>query len=193
MNKIFVALAIIGLVITCIFAVREPMSLLFIIPAFVVVGSGFIKIAEKAEFNRRLSKSEIVWTLRFCSVGFLVVSLAVNVGFLCWINSTTPLWGEEYQVRQNYEQIMEKARDEERENMRSISIAEVSVKGLLKDPSSAEFSGEKVVERNNVCGFVNAKNSFEAFSGKSRYVFNGAAYIDDGSKYFSNIWRATCL
>jgi hypothetical protein len=41
MNKIFVALGFIALVITCTFAAREPLSLVFIIATFIIIGFGF--------------------------------------------------------------------------------------------------------------------------------------------------------
>jgi 4-amino-4-deoxy-L-arabinose transferase-like glycosyltransferase len=43
MNKIFVALGFIALVITCTFAAREPLSLVFIIATFIIIGFGFGK------------------------------------------------------------------------------------------------------------------------------------------------------
>lgn len=63
------------------------------------------------------------------------------------------------------------------ENIRQ--TAENSISNLLKDPSSAQFSDEFLVENLpddsgyqniNVCGLVNGKNSFGAFSGSTRFV-----------------------
>ena len=56
MNKIFVALGFIALVITCTFAAREPLSLVFIIATFIIIGFGFGKIGEKAAFNSVLHR-----------------------------------------------------------------------------------------------------------------------------------------
>ena len=55
---------------------------------------------------------------------------------------------------------------------------QTSVKRILKDPDSAQFSdlkARKMVMPGNriayqVCGFVNAKNSFGGYSGRSQFV-----------------------
>ncbi|CZW33547.1 hypothetical protein [Enterobacter hormaechei] len=197
MNKIFVALGFIALIITCTLAVREPLSLVFIIVTFIIIGFGFGKIGEKAEFNRRLSQAEKLVTLRFCAVGFLVVSLAANIGFLFWVNSLTPIFGDAYAERKQYEDLKRDLKKQEtaQEEGRVIRYydAKESVKGLLKDSSSAEFSGEKIGKGGAVCGYVNAKNSFGAYAGNSRYIStNGPSVIDDGSQEFHDSWENTC-
>ena len=197
MNKIFVALGFIALIITCTLAVREPLSLVFIIVTFIIIGFGFGKIGEKAEFNRRLSQAEKLVTLRFCAVGFLVVSLAANIGFLFWVNSLTPIFGDAYAERKQYEDLKRDLKKQEtaQEEGRVIRYydAKESEKGLLKDSSSAEFSGEKIGKGGAVCGYVNAKNSFGAYAGNSRYIStNGPSVIDDGSQEFHDSWENTC-
>ncbi len=82
-----------------------------------------------------------------------------------------------------------------------ISSAESAVSSILKDPSSGQFSGEFLIkappgkdgyQNVSVCGFVNAKNSFGAYAGASRFVVSlvlndeqnilsaTSAVIDDG-------------
>lgn len=197
MNKAFVAMGFIALIITCIFAAREPISLVFIVGAFVLIGYLFAKIGEKAKFNNHLSDAERKGTFRFCSVGFLALSLAANIGFLFWVNSKTPIWGDQYVERMQYEarKKAEKREAQEQDKKRIIagSTAEKSVKSNLKDPSSAKFSEVKIGKDGSVCGTVNAKNSFGAYSGDSRYVSSGGnAVIDDGSQEFSNVWDSQC-
>lgn len=197
MNKIFVALGFIALVITCTFAAREPLSLVFIIATFIIIGFGFGKIGEKAAFNSRLTQAERRGTLRFCAVGFLAVSLAANVGFLFWVNSQTPIFGDAYAERKQYEDLKSDLKKQEtaQEDGRAIRYydAKESVKGLLKDSSSAEFSGEKIGKGGAVCGYVNAKNSFGAYAGNSRYIStNGHSVIDDDSQEFNDSWENTC-
>ncbi|MCU3630112.1 hypothetical protein N8V33_00030 [Enterobacter hormaechei subsp. steigerwaltii] len=197
MNKIFVALGFIALIITCTFAVREPISLAFIIGTFIIIGFGFGKIGEKAEFNSRLSQSERRGTLRFCAVGFLVASLSANIGFLIWVNSHTPIFGDAYAERKQYENLKSdlKKQDADQEKARVIGTydAKEAVKGLLKDSSSADFSGEMIGKGGAVCGYVNAKNSFGAYAGNSRYIStNGQSAIDDGSQSFNDSWKNLC-
>ncbi|WP_167876807.1 hypothetical protein [Klebsiella quasipneumoniae] len=44
-----------------------------------------------------------------------------------------------------------------------------------------------------VCGQVNAKNSFGAYSGFKRYVSkSGMTIIDDGGAEFSKLWGEIC-
>lgn len=197
MNKIFVALGFIALIITCTFAVREPISLVFIIGTFIIIGFGFGKIGEKAQFNVRLSQAEKQGTLRFCAVGFLVASLSANIGFLFWVNSHTPIFGDAYADRKHYEGLKSdlKKQDADQERARVIRIydAKESVKGLLKDSSSADFSGEMIGKGGAVCGYVNAKNSLGAYAGNSRYIStNGQSAIDDGSQSFDDSWKKLC-
>ncbi len=197
MNKIFVALGFIALIITCAFAVREPISLVFIIGTFIIIGFGFGKVGEKAEFNSRLSQSERRGTLRFCAVGFLVASLSANIGFLFWVDSHTPIFGDAYAERKQYEGLKSdlKRQDIDQEETRVIRTynAKESVKGLLKDSSSAEFSRGEIGRDGAVCGYVNAKNSLGAYAGNSRYIStNGQTAIDDGSQSFDDSWKKIC-
>ena len=65
----------------------------------------------------------------------------------------------------------------------AIERAEMLVKARLKDPFSAEFSDVRVLgtgAQERVCGLVNAKNSFGAYSGSERFlVMMGSAYLGD--------------
>lgn len=74
---------------------------------------------------------------------------------------------------------------------RLISEAQTTVKVGLKDPSSAQFSDERILGSGpdqRVCGLVNAKNSYGGYSGNERYVvMAGSAYFGD-SKPPEVIW-----
>lgn len=197
MNKVFVILAFIFLVVTCTFAIREPISLVFIIGSFLLIGYVFAKVGQKAEFNNRLSSSERKGTLRFCAVGFLVASLAANVCFLFWVNSKTPIFGDAYVERQQYEEIRDGLKKQviaqEEEKLSRTYDAKESVKSSLKDASSAEFSDERDGKDGAICGYVNAKNSFGAYAGKTRYIsISGQSSIDDGSQEFESLWGKLC-
>lgn len=51
--------------------------------------------------------------------------------------------------------------------------AKVVVAAKLKDPDSAKFTAVKVL-LGNVCGMVNGRNSFGAYSGAERFLGSGA-------------------
>lgn len=174
------------------------MTLFFIIPITLLIGFAFMKIADKAKFNSRLSKSEQKGTLRFCAAAFLVVSLIVNAGLLMWVNSLSPIFGDEYTSRAQNEEAVKKAKiynqSLEMDVYKKTTSAEYSVKKLLKDSSSAQFSGAKIGKQGAVCGYVNAKNSFGAYAGDSRYIsISGNSQIDDGSDDFAKSWDSFCI
>lgn len=66
------------------------------------------------------------------------------------------------------------------------------VSATLKDSGSAKFS-----DQNYNCGFVNAKNSFGAYTGYKRYVVvGGQAFIEDNNvslQQLENAWNNLCL
>lgn len=73
-------------------------------------------------------------------------------------------------------------------------LSKVSVKKLLKDPSSAQW-GDIVYSNKTgaVCGFVNAKNSFGGYTGMKEFVyFAGMASINDDGQGFEDMWNALC-
>jgi hypothetical protein len=77
----------------------------------------------------------------------------------------------------------------------AIIAAERSVKAKLKDPESAQFSPSVYTSAGYVCGSVNARNSFGAYSGTQAFLMpeNGVgARVDDGSASFSEIWQKHC-
>ncbi|CAM8341380.1 DUF2207 domain-containing protein [Klebsiella pneumoniae] len=192
---IFFAMAI--FVVTCLFALREPISLIFIVGCFVLISYFFLWLGQKAQFNQRLSKPEQAGTLRFCAIGFLIFSAISNIGFLFWVDSKTPIFGDAYTERKHYENLKEDLRKqeiaEEEDRFSRAYDAKESVKSTLKDSSSAEFSGEREGIGGAVCGYVNAKNSFGAYAGKSRYIsVGGQSVIDDGSQSFGDLWEKTC-
>lgn len=59
-----------------------------------------------------------------------------------------------------------------------INEARKDVSAKLKDPSSAQFSEVRISETGTVCGKVNAKNSFGAYSGATSFL-----YVPFGSEH----------
>ena len=71
--------------------------------------------------------------------------------------------------------------------------AQESVKALLKDPSSAEFRN-----MNGICGEVNSKNSFGAYTGFVRFIGTPDITVIEGENSqvdqatFNEVWKKMC-
>ena len=71
--------------------------------------------------------------------------------------------------------------------------AQESVKALLKDPSSAEFRN-----MNGMCGEVNSKNSFGAYTGFVRFIGTPDITVIEGENSqvdqatFNEVWKKMC-
>ena len=67
--------------------------------------------------------------------------------------------------------------------------AKEAVKTSLRDPYSAQFSNvEEIKKTGVVCGEVNSKNSFGAFTGAKTFVYDqGRLIIEDDALGFSTI------
>lgn len=77
----------------------------------------------------------------------------------------------------------------EKEALTVLSSQE-SVKRQLKDASSAQFRN-----MNGLCGEVNAKNGFGAFTGFKRYVASGEIVVIEGQidqSEFNSVWHKMC-
>ncbi|GGC04228.1 hypothetical protein GCM10007171_21600 [Dickeya fangzhongdai] len=109
-----------------------------------------------------------------------------------------PIFGDRYLAYKKYEDLQEKDKaynnKKEEEKVKLLFNARSSARLQLKDSSSATFSGERVSRDGSICGLVNAKNSFGAYTGNVRYLYAvGVSYIDDGSSDFQNAWDKYCL
>lgn len=89
------------------------------------------------------------------------------------------------------------AKLEQQENDRPlINVAETLVKGRLRDPDSATFTGTKVVRSSGkeaVCGFVNARNGAGGMTGDRWFIVadSEAYFMDDGADA-AQVIEATC-
>jgi hypothetical protein len=73
-------------------------------------------------------------------------------------------------------------------------LAKAIVPKALKDPSSADFGEVYGVSPSVACGFVNAKNSFGAMTGQTRFIFDGEHVIfESGESGFARRWNAACV
>src|SRR4051812_42797430 len=52
----------------------------------------------------------------------------------------------------------------------AIGNAQEAMRKRLRDPSSAQFETVYITETGVVCGFVNAKNSYGGYAGKTPFV-----------------------
>ncbi|MDE9465465.1 hypothetical protein [Xenorhabdus bovienii] len=172
MRRVIVIITVIIFFVTCYFSVRELVSFFWIIPLSILAVTYSYKIGVIAS----------------CS---LVV--VICVASLLWVNSMTPIFGDGYTQRVEIEEKIDRVQKQEYEDVGKVSTAQYSVKESLKDPSSAEFSGDRLGNNGAVCGYVNAKNSLGAYTGKQRYVSNnGLNTIDDNSPEFESIWMTNC-
>ncbi len=72
-----------------------------------------------------------------------------------------------------------------------------TIKGKLRDPASAEFSGFYVSRKLGIpitCGYVNARNGFGGMSGKERFFVSqaGAALESEGVEEMERDWNMFC-
>jgi len=176
-KKVLPSIAAIVFFIACYFAIREPMSFLLIIP----LSLACLSLADRIGVD-----ATCIGVILVCVVG------------MAWINSMTPLFGEEYAAEQEYKRVKDQVKkyeqEQERQKVLSISRSQDSVGAQLKDPSSAKFSSERVGKDGAVCGLVNAKNSFGGYAGDARYVsISGISAVDDGSSTFKQKWEKYCL
>jgi hypothetical protein len=67
-----------------------------------------------------------------------------------------------------------------------------AVREILKDPNSAMF-GTMFSRNGLVCGYVNAKNGFGAYTGKREFMYRkGRAVLNDGRATFLKVWNSKC-
>lgn len=52
-----------------------------------------------------------------------------------------------------------------------LDAAHTAVKGQLKDPGSAQFQNDRVLDSGRVCGEVNAKNAMGGYTGFKPYTY----------------------
>ncbi|MGM1246674.1 hypothetical protein ACS0TO_04380 [Serratia marcescens] len=171
-NRFLGLMALIAFCIAIYFGIRAWMSLLFIIPICLLFVAGIEKIG-----------------VYQCAIGIIITSvLSVVI-----VNSITPIFGERYEARLHREMIYEDAKKEEDEKTRKIVIARTAIRNMLKDPSSATFYSELIKNNGTVCGYVNAKNSFGAYSGNERYLYlNGNAHMNSNTGEFNSLWVKYC-
>ncbi|MEY0874768.1 hypothetical protein [Providencia manganoxydans] len=171
-GKYFALLALVVFLISIYFLFRSPMSLLLLIPLSLIVAALSDKIGAIAS-----------------SIGVIVVC----VFSLIFVNSSTPIFGEKYEARIKAEDYRDSLRKEVIEEMNQISFGEKRLKSSLKDPSSANIRNSKLGRSGVVCGQVNAKNSFGAYTGYKNFIQIGStSLIDDGTKDFANEWDDLC-
>lgn len=176
--KILPIIAFFVFLLTCYFASREMITLLFIVPSCLLC----LWLGEKL-------KGGVV------IVSFLII-ITCTIS-LIYVNSLTPIFGDEYAERANNQKALNAAKEDEhaadRDRIIAMDNAMNSVKLSLKDPDSAKFSSSNLGRSGAVCGWVNAKNSFGSYSGDSRYIsIGGKSIIDDGNQEFSDSWSHLC-
>jgi hypothetical protein len=73
-------------------------------------------------------------------------------------------------------------------------LAKQAVTTSLKDPASADFGNVWGMSPGVACGLVNAKNSFGAMSGSTRFIYSsGRVEFEKTGGAFPKRWNATCM
>lgn len=122
---------------------------------------------------------------------FLMIVLCVFSILL--VNNITPLFGEKYERRAMEEEFDRTIQLKLNEQKMYIQQAESALRKILKDPDSAKISNSFKSGTGAVCGNVNAKNSFNAYTGYQRYIYLlSTPFIDDGSESFDKTWNEHC-
>lgn len=68
--------------------------------------------------------------------------------------------------------------------------AEDAVRAELREPESAQFEAVHTYpSRNIVCGFVNARNGFGGYAGRSPFVYDNGIVTLAGEPNFASAWR----
>ena len=79
----------------------------------------------------------------------------------------------------------------------NIYYVKKSLKEILKDGDSAKFKNVTYIKNKNggtVCGYVNAKNGFGAYSGYKMFIGAGkAVFLEDKVEGFHNVWNKLCV
>lgn len=91
----------------------------------------------------------------------------------------------------------EEKRKQDAVNQLSVALASAQrkVKEQLKDPDSVKFGTVTIGRNKYVCGHVNAKNSFGAYSGETEFLSAEpyiTAWINDSSEAFKESWTKNC-
>ncbi|KKN97492.1 hypothetical protein LCGC14_0156110 [marine sediment metagenome] len=89
-----------------------------------------------------------------------------------------------------------KARQEKWFGAATIIAAQKAVRAEVKDPDSVQFKDvfSNYTEAYDVvaCGYVNAKNSFGAYTGYKAFVSSGKSVILEGRDEIKTAWASAC-
>lgn len=126
--------------------------------------------------------SPVTWFV----LGAIVLIVIINIG-----KGPTPVTPPPPEL--TAEQKAAKAEDLRRG--KALFASEAIVKEKLKDGDSAKFGKSFFRNPNSVCGLVNAKNSFGAFTGEKGYIVDydkNEVLIEGSSKEFEAAWKKRC-
>lgn len=193
LSKSLVVLAIVIIAASIYYGSREIVTLAFIIPANLLVLYFLLKRKINIESKSSLSRNDVKERLLGNAIIYLVLTVIVCGGLLFYINLKTPIFGEAYATRAYGKELRQAERNEKLGISNDIFDAEETVRRTMKDPSSAQFKGSRKGKNNTICGQVNGKNSFGAYSGFERFIVSSnTPFIDDGSVMFSDNWNDNC-
>lgn len=78
---------------------------------------------------------------------------------------------------------------------RNIASAKAAIRYAAKDPDSVTFRAVETKESGAVCGEFNAKNSYGAMAGFTRFIWQAPDKLSvaDGGDPFEHAWNRVCL
>lgn len=172
--KILSVLTLLVFIVSCFFLIREPVSLLWVIPL------SLISYAYGGKLDKLIQP---ILTITICIISLL------------WVNSKLPIWGELYENKVSVE---EYERNNQRKSVDLIVAGQNAVKAKLKDPSSAKFINDFTNKYSNIeyyCGLIQSKNSFGAYTGAQKFVSNGVpsgTFLQEEVSDFNTVWDKFC-
>ncbi len=185
--------AVLIIFISLYFGFRQIHAFIMLLGITLVYCTIFIKIQEKIADNLSVTRKNIEIKTLINSVFFFLTTLVVCGSTLLWVDDNTKIFGDGYDARLAYEERQHQSNKLKLDEMDKISASERLISMSLKDPSSAEFSGSRIGNNGAVCGTVNAKNSFGAYTGYKRFIQIGTfSYVSDDSSDFNREWRQIC-
>jgi len=128
----------------------------------------------------------------------IFIGLGLLIAFMAFIGA---FWGTSSTTNNTYSttQSTKKTYNHSKAELAVMNIdyVEKTLKDTLKDGDSAKFKDVTYVTDKKgggtVCGYVNAKNGFGAYSGYKMFVGAGkAVFMEDQVADFYNVWNKLC-
>lgn len=142
--------------------------------------------------------SKLISGIKLIALIFISVSVLVVIGSKTMSSKQNNMEHTTKTTMTDEQRLTEAVAEAEANAKRAVSFEfqrkiESTVRNTLKDPDSAIFKDFYISSKNAGCGLVNAKNSFNAYSGFARYISDGNNVLIEGTdKNFKSSWKKYC-